>query len=486
MSGAITEPGGHPARPGRHRRSAGANTWTPEVRPREGSGRHQADQPAWPEETPAAPVPLIAGIIDPGGDFGAPEPPVERAGAEHISGELTLEDEQAVSGMTPLGGELTLDDELALAASDLAEEHERPLGDLLFGDDDDPAPADEALPDDVALTDDEQAWTDELFGDDGSDEDGFGSGGVEGGAVETEFDDQQTGPIAAVTTDEPPTVRRTKVTLTPAVAREDDVRVYLAPPLDGLSKFDLGTIPASVTPPRSWRKAAWFATVSSGGVVVALLVAGSYLVGQPPTDQNVAINGWPRLPGVQYDDGFLDAPSDTTDRTTASPEERRGSTRQRISDAAAVSTPGSTTLPAMPGPSLTSAPTGTSSSMTTTTQEPQKPPPTSASRNTRPAAFYSFPPDAETMGDRSEIFFNEITEDPEKAWQQTGGEMYAEGPDSIAARYAEIAYFTIEHVYIDQQKRITVSTMDVYWKDGSVSSEQRTLRFEEGDRITSD
>src|SRR5690606_9920859 len=72
--------------------------------------------------------------------------------------------------------------------------------------------------------------------------------------------------------------RRTKITLTTATEEPSDLRVYLSPTVDGLSKFDLGNVPASVTPPRSWRKAAWFATMSSCGVAVALVLAGSYLV----------------------------------------------------------------------------------------------------------------------------------------------------------------------------------------------------------------
>src|SRR2546421_677293 len=47
-------------------------------------------------------------------------------------------------------------------------------------------------------------------------------------------------------------------------------------------------------PRRSWRKAAWFATASSGGVVVALLFAGSALVGKPTPD--AAGDAW--IPGL--------------------------------------------------------------------------------------------------------------------------------------------------------------------------------------------
>ncbi|MGH3520350.1 MAG: hypothetical protein ACRDQ7_23795 [Haloechinothrix sp.] len=421
MSETITEEGDLPAPPGRHRRSAGASTWTPLVRAGGGGGRHQAPEPTSPPDIPAQPTPLLARIIDPAGEYGYR--PTLRPLADGF-GRIPV---GALGQAAPerFSGELSLDD---VAAATLAEEH---------------------------------AWP-------------AGSAAVE---VEVEVEDQ-------------PTIKRTKVTLTPAVDRDDDVRVYIAPPPDGLSKFDLGTVPASVTPPPTWRKAAWFASVSSGGVVVALLVAGSYLVGQP-TEQNVAIDGWPGLRGTQpefHHEGFTAPTSDRTGRTTAA----RTSPPERISDLAGARPSGVSTAPAAPVPGSSTSPggsgspTGTRSASPTTTTERQKPPPSSAPRDTRTAEFYSFPPDAETMGDRSETFLNEITENPEKAWEQTGGDLRAEGPDGIAARYADIAYFEIEHIYIDQRKRMTVNTVKVYWKDGDVTSQQRTLRFEEGDKITSD
>src|SRR5699024_5292032 len=52
----------------------------------------------------------------------------------------------------------------------------------------------------------------------------------------------------------------------------------------GLEAFDLGSVPASVTPPTTWRRAAWFATASSGGVA-GLLLAGAFLLGQQPGQQ---------------------------------------------------------------------------------------------------------------------------------------------------------------------------------------------------------
>src|SRR3954447_24713372 len=63
---------------------------------------------------------------------------------------------------------------------------------------------------------------------------------------------------------------------------EPTVPLPAVPPIDidplldtdpvGLRKFDIGTVPASVTPPRTWRRAAWFSVGSSVAALVALLV----------------------------------------------------------------------------------------------------------------------------------------------------------------------------------------------------------------------
>src|SRR5699024_6243537 len=71
----------------------------------------------------------------------------------------------------------------------------------------------------------------------------------------------------------------------PEQRRNSESEPPTEPAPSGLEVFDLGSVPASVTPPRTWRRAAWFATVSSGSVV-GLLFAGAFLLGhQPEQDQ---------------------------------------------------------------------------------------------------------------------------------------------------------------------------------------------------------
>jgi hypothetical protein len=94
-------------------------------------------------------------------------------------------------------------------------------------------------------------------------------------------------------------------------------------------------VPASVTPPKTWRKAAWFATGASGAVVVGLLCAGSFLVGKPPMDQAVQ-GAWP---------GYQGAPT-VIDPTDEPPQPSEGGSApgpesaSRPENAAGTATPG--------------------------------------------------------------------------------------------------------------------------------------------------
>ncbi|MEQ0562926.1 hypothetical protein ABJI51_27930 [Amycolatopsis sp. NEAU-NG30] len=287
--------------------------------------------------------------------------------------------------------------------------------------------------------------------------------------------------------------RRTRVTLATPEPRavdldDDDVRVYSAPPIGGLGGFTIGSVPASVTPPKTWRKAAWFATGASGAVVVGLLCAGSFLVGKPSMDQAVqgAWPGYQGAPTVVDPTGDLQPPSEGG--SGGGPDR---SSRPAVTAGTADSGGGAGPVDGVapppaehtPGPDATTAP-GTA----TPTGAPQKPPITPAQRETQAKApwWYSFPPDPQTMGDNSEKFFNTVTTDPAAASSVTTGDLHDRGPQALAERYAGIAYFEVKKISIDQQRGVTVNTVEVTHTDGTKTIEQRTLTFGDGDKITAD
>ncbi|MFD8497950.1 hypothetical protein [Amycolatopsis sp. NPDC059657] len=283
--------------------------------------------------------------------------------------------------------------------------------------------------------------------------------------------------------------RRTKIKLTqpvrpPRREEEDDVRVYLAPAPDGLGTFDLGSVPASVTPPKTWKKAAWFATISSGGVVVALLFAGSLLVGSP-TENQASNQGWPGYRGGQpsVSDEQKAPPSPTASATKPSGGggKNQASTGDRKPVIAGAPRDGGMMPPAAPsgggGPVTTGAPAPNS---------PQKPPVTPPARTTTSAPWYSFPIDSQSMGDNTEKFFNTVAEDPNTASSVTTGKLRDQGPQALAQKYADVAYFEVKKISIDQNRGVTVNTVEVTHKDGSKTLETRTLTFGDDAKIESD
>ncbi|OXM42696.1 hypothetical protein CFP75_41485 [Amycolatopsis alba DSM 44262] len=293
--------------------------------------------------------------------------------------------------------------------------------------------------------------------------------------------------------------QRTKVTLTaPAPRRpqpveidsDDDVRVYLAPPLDGLSTFDLGSVPASVTPPKTWRKAAWFAAAASALVVVGLLFAGSFLVGKPAPEQQ-SQGGWPGYrggspltneglagnPATPPPGGAAGNPSDSA--TDSSAKDDRSSSNSATS-ADSENTGNSESRPGSGGPVTTGQPTSSSS------ERPQKPPVMPAARTTTTSPWYASQPDAQAMGDNTETFLNAVTTNPQEAAAVTSGGLREEGAQGLRERYADVAYFEVKKVSIDQRRGVTVNTVEVTHKDGTKTMEQRTLTFGDDDKIVDD
>ncbi|MEC3982015.1 hypothetical protein [Amycolatopsis sp. H20-H5] len=300
-----------------------------------------------------------------------------------------------------------------------------------------------------------------------------------------------------------PVARRTKVTFTrpvvrPVVPEEDeDVRVYVAAPIDGLGTFDLGSVPASVTPPKSWRKAAWFATGSSAAVVVGLLFAGSLLVGKPVNEQS-SQGGWPGYRGgspLMSEEQQVGQPTSPNGGSGGKPSKDPKAANGPVVDDRSPSretTPATTDDTAAPStaPSTgaTSGKPSTGKSSTPASSEPPQKPPISAAQRTNPnpSPWYSFPPDAQTMGNNSEKFLNTVTTDPAAASSVTTGDLHNQGPQALRQRYSDVAYFEVKKIVIDQQRGVTVNTVEVTHQDGTKTLEQKTLSFGDDDKIESD
>ncbi|MDQ0377455.1 hypothetical protein [Amycolatopsis thermophila] len=290
--------------------------------------------------------------------------------------------------------------------------------------------------------------------------------------------------------------RRTRVKLSPPRHHSDalddtDVRVYEAAPTTGLGSFDLGNVPASVTPPRSWRKAAWFATASSGGVVVALMFAGSAFVAKPAPDQAGGAwipglgGGVPTLSGEQIAPPVGGGGEERrTSSTTRDGLAESGSAGVTPTGSADLRAPAPTTVRGSASPSDDDA--TVSATATTTSTIPPKPAPSPAPYQADPTRFTQFPDeDPKTLASTSQSFLDTVTENPEAAHSMTGGELQQEGTDGLERKYSDVAYFQVKHIRVHQYDGRTVCTVQTVYKDGREVTEERTLEFS-GDKITND
>ncbi len=119
---------------------------------------------------------------------------------------------------------------------------------------------------------------------------------------------------------------------------------------------------------------------------------------------------------------------------------------------------------------------------------PRKPPvtpaPTSTEDDGENVGILRTGHDAETLAQRSQDFFNTVTEDPEAAHELTTGELAEQGPEGLAQRYADVAYFEVRHVHIDTDEGVTVNTLRITRPDGSTTEVTRELTFAADDRIS--
>jgi hypothetical protein len=241
----------------------------------------------------------------------------------------------------------------------------------------------------------------------------------------------------------------------------------------GLRKFDLGNVPASVTPPRSWRKAAWFAVGTSAAVVLGLSIAAVELMGRPVSDGTL-IDAMPAYPSGPLTLERLPNEETTTDPSTtkkATPTVPKPSVSQPKApeDPTSQDGPRDTVTGYTTDEQTSSDAPGQSQSLTSTTQ--QEP-----NRTTVGPAPVT-PTDPKAMGDRTEEYFKLVTSDPTAAHAMTTGGMAREGAEGIEARYAGVERVEVQAITIDRNQAVTTSTVKVVHEDGTETIEHRQLTF---------
>jgi hypothetical protein len=241
----------------------------------------------------------------------------------------------------------------------------------------------------------------------------------------------------------------------------------------GLRKFDLGIVPASVTPPRSGRKAAWFAVSTSAAVVCGLALAAVRLVGSPTSSDT--IDALPEFPTQSLGELPADETATAVSTSTHRPSATSSSSARpdTVSHTHGAPWPGS---PADGTGSAGSVPADASTRPPTRppTQPPTQPPsPQRTTVGPRPVT----PTDPQAMGDRTEQYFALVTEDPKAAHDMCTGSMAREGPEGIQSRYAGVDHVEVQDIAIDRNQAMTTSTVKIVHEDGTETVEQRRLTF---------
>ncbi|KAA2264643.1 hypothetical protein F0L68_05980 [Solihabitans fulvus] len=255
----------------------------------------------------------------------------------------------------------------------------------------------------------------------------------------------------------------------------------------GLRKFDIGLVPASVTPPRTWRRAAWFAVLSSVGVLLALALAAAKLVGPAGPLERIGLPGYPS--DVQILSGLNPTPTAPATSVAIRPVDNKhptgghsGDARPAQDGAAAQGAPGDagTTVATSGGGSGSTSPSqggGSSARPPTTGSRPGAPtdsaPPTVTTVPNRDAPIV----DGDAITRRTVEFYGQVVSNTTTALAMTTDTFRANAAAVLTEHYADVSSIQLKGVSVDPGSGITVSTLQVTKKDGATSTEQRQLKF---------
>ncbi|GAB2853328.1 hypothetical protein [Lentzea nigeriaca] len=224
---------------------------------------------------------------------------------------------------------------------------------------------------------------------------------------------------------------------------------------DGLRKFNIGLVPASVTPPRTWKRAAWFAVISSVLVLVGLSVAAAKLVGGGGEVETIGLPGYPSdVPLISTLPTGGTSPSVTSVKTTAA-NTGRGAR--------------------VPGTGSSGAPGGSERSATDTKPSGSVPVITTVPVTNAPVV------DGSKITQQTEHFYHEMATNADTALAMTTDTVRSNAGALLEGRLADISLIEVKEIVVDPSKGLTVSLLQVTKKDGSVSTEKRELSFTPGD-----
>jgi hypothetical protein len=263
----------------------------------------------------------------------------------------------------------------------------------------------------------------------------------------------------------------------------------------GLLEFDLGRIPAPVTPPRSSKHAGWFAAASSMIVGAALALLTSTLVGPPLAFRTV--EALPGLPGMRLD-GAPPVPNLTGANSTRAASGSGEHAPEPSVTPAPTSAGGVSVLPVAVGAAPEVAPTGhrrpgpdrPSSQRPSPSggQPAEQAAPVAPIRETRPAdsvpgmvAAGRQPADPDLLGDRAEAFYHLVISNPAAAYEMTSGDLRRRGVAAFRQQYSNMVRIEIKKITMSPAEGTAASLMVVTYDTGARITENRMIKFSDGD-----
>lgn len=268
-----------------------------------------------------------------------------------------------------------------------------------------------------------------------------------------------------------------------------------------LQKFDLGMVPASVTPPRTWRRAGWFAVLSSAATLGGIVLATAALAPKEPPHHTAEVPHMPR--GHDYPrPAALSDPSALGRCVPGPPRRTRGSSEP--SPAETTTSPESTNLRALSPrsgdpnspPGEGSAPHSAESGSRAPEPRPERQVPTSTgSASSLPTTSESVTALAEQqyagttswsrMRELTERYFSDIAAgELRNAHGMTGGRLRRADFAEFAAPYADADRIEVVATTAAVDSTVTELRLE---RSGGTRTLHRRLRFdEERHRVVAD
>lgn len=244
---------------------------------------------------------------------------------------------------------------------------------------------------------------------------------------------------------------------------------------DPFDDLDLAISPVSVTPPRTWRQAAWFAVAASCVVLTVLVFTAAKLAGpRSPFDR---LDAFPGLPTG----GLLTARPPATPVLTTAP----GANTTHQDRPTVLGAPPSAGIAVTPGradvPQPDADPSGVGRSPRQTTTG------ITGFTDPTPAPMVSLlpttgqpPVSADSLITATQVFYDALPDDLVTAWGMVGQRIRMEGFDNFRRQWTNTAEVTLQQVVVNPNDSSVVASVLILTTDDRQHLQQFRLTFHAG------